>query len=386
MLFDYPKTRTHIDVQNGKELPWYENTICPNLEFIAVPHALLLGSQSRPEELPTLSWEIKLRLVKQLLWPLKKYSHDSIEQQIHAYLQSESQWLRKDYTKRLRAFNRMSEDEFIDLLAYGAFELSRRATSVRSFKRSLRKQLPESSDKLMFSRLGRYILNGRVDEHWYRDLTKEITELFPEFDQKLIASLLSITSIRSSLPTNIAKFFKVLHQFFEEKNYTVETGKKGQKISKESMFKDVLDASLANLDLLKKGEPLIDSDKKNAPKIRRFAGAMVGVTEAVVVDIWIMRSFGCDNKRLYNDNFVSTSPTRSLYDAIEWYFQALGEYVNKEPRGVCSMAWSGIRSETNSATTRYSDILRGRLGHGIFEEQYGRLIAVLKKGIKFEER
>ncbi len=384
-LFDYKETSNKFDLQQKMEIPWYEDTICKDLEFIAVPFAVALGAWTLTPQTLVLTRQTKMRLVRQLLWPLKKSPVKNIDEQISLYLKSESKHLRKDHTKRLHGNNQMSEGGFIDLLAHGALELSRRSKSLQSFKRSLRQQLPVCPYTLKFSRLGRYLLNGAKDEFWYRDTGTEIANLFSAFDPELITSLLAITSIRSTVSTNAMKFFKALQQFYETNIYTVLIGERKNKQKIQSSFQGLLDASIIHLNKLKSGESLVNSDQKNARKIRMFASAMLDNIEAIVADIWIMRSFGCDLKYFYGKNLVSRSPTRSLYDAIEWYFQVLGGYIGKEPRGVCSMVWSGIRSETTSSSTRYSATLKARLSHGLFAEQYGKLVLNPNGGIKFEE-
>ncbi len=382
-LFNYDRTLTKDEFQKSKELPWYEDTICPNLEFILVPYAILLGMQSQGRSsIPT---PIAQGLIKELLSPINSTLDEHVVEQIERYITAEAGWIKKNPMLPLRGVNRLNRDEFAEMLAYGAMQMKKAGGSLYELKRRLRSEMPKNPHLLKFSRIGRYFVNGSKDRDWYIETGKEIAELFSGFEPALIASLLSITSIRNTVATNATKFFKALKQFYAKEIYTVLIGERGSKKAIKSSFEGFVDASLIHLNSFKSGEPLIDAEKRNARKIRNFADAMLDNVEAIVADIWIMRSFGCDLKYAYHDRLVSRAPTRKLYDAIEWYLRTLGSKSHNEPRSLCSMVWSGIRQETSVTSTRYTDTLKKRLNHGLFIGHYGKLIIDEEKGVSFEE-
>jgi hypothetical protein len=115
-----------------------------------------------------------------------------------------------------------------------------------------------------------------------------------------------------------------------------------------------------------------------------FASAMGPVEDAIVDDVWITRAFGCDRKRVFESRVTSQSPSKTIYDATEWYLQTLAGLVGKKARGVCAMIWVGIRQETNKETARYTDPIKNRLNHGLFSGQYGNLKPSKNGGIEFE--
>ncbi len=250
-------------------------------------------------------------------------------------------------------------EEFEELIVKGAFEIKARHKSITALKKSFRKKLPSSNPSLAFGKIARYLNNGFTHELWYEETGKEIAEMFPEFDPELIASLLAITSIRAGVASNVTKFFKALHQYHEDTKYIVSVGKRTDSRKIKSNFIGFLDASLHHLNLLKKGESLIDPSVRlaNGRKIKNFADAMLNNTEAIVDDVWITRAFGCDRKRLVKGRMTSQSPSKSVYDATEWYLQTLAQLTGKKARGVCAMIWCGIRQETTKSSARYTQSL-----------------------------
>jgi hypothetical protein len=64
---------------------------------------------------------------------------------------------------------------------------------------------------------------------------------------------------------------------------------------------------------------------------------MTGDKDAVVVDIWILRAFGCSN----------LSPTKKQYDWIESWIRAEAYSRKIQPRQLQAMIWIGCRELTN---------------------------------------
>lgn len=375
--------KTHKLIKKITEEKAYEHKY-KNLDFILYPYAFLLGLKHHdrsidPSDQMLLLCELFCR---------KENGNDflKVQQSVEAFMAEESSFFKKDPKKPLRNGNAFDAALLQKIVAIGTIELKREYKGIKELKAFYRRKLPTSNPPLLFSKIARYINNGRYDERWYEITGKEIAELFSDFEPELIASLLGVTSIRASLPSNVTKFYKVLNQFFENKIYKVLVGSKGKKKEMVSTFNGVLDASLLHLNALKNNGSLLRSGdrKKNGRKIKNFIDAMLTNIMAIVADVWITRAFGCDRLRVFRSRTTSQSPTRAIYDAIEWYLQTLATSVNKEPRGLCAMIWSGIRQESVRGETRYSEALKRRLDHGLFAEQYGKLVPG-PKGIGFQE-
>lgn len=358
----------------------------PELDFIVMPYAFLLGIK-REHKVSLLK---RKRLLRELF--CKNPKQDLVETLVvtNIFIKKECVWFKKDPSKAPKGDNMLSCDELEEILASGVVEMKLRHKSILKVKSSFRAGLPESKPPLMFGKITRYINNGYNHEFWYEETGKEIAKLFPGFDPDLIASLLASTSIRADLPSNVTKSFTALNQFFKNKTHVVPFGKRSEGKTKETYFPGHLDASMHHLDLLKSGVPLTYSSEgtKNGRKIKNFKDAMVSINvHAIVNDMWIARAFGCDRKRIFRGRIISQAPTKAIYDATEWYLQTLASLVKKKARGVCAMIWVGIRQETTKGTVKYTDPIKERLNHGLFEGQYGNLKVSEKKdgGIEFEE-
>lgn len=355
----------------------------PNLDFILVPYAFLLGTKIR-HSIPETD---KRNKILSELFCLSVKTQPLAINDILLFLQKESLWFKKDITKMSSRGNLLTAGELKEIFISGAIEIKLRHKSISETKRKFRKRLPKSEPPLVFGKVARYLNNGASHEFWYEETGKEISELFPKFDPALIKAILAITSIRATLPSNVTKAFKALDQFHRNDIHDVPLGKKGDKKIAKSAFIGFLDAQLLHLNLLKKGESLTNPNNllKNGRKIKMFASAMGDVEDAIVDDVWITRAFGCDRKREFESRITSQSPSKAIYDATEWYLQTLAYLTGKKPRGVCAMIWAGIRQETNKATARYTDPIKNRLNHGLFNDHYGNLKPSKDGGIEFEE-
>ncbi len=359
----------------------------PNLDFILMPYAFLLGKKSEHKTtLPT-----RKKLLKELFCQNQKKRFVKISKSIDEFIKKECLWFKKDASKALKGNNVFSPDDLCEILASGVVEMKLRHKSIFRVKENFRTNLPKAEVPAMFGKIARYLNNGANYEFWYEETGKEIAELFPGFDPDLIASILASTSIRADLPSNVTKSFKALDQFFRNKTYVVPFGKRADGKTKETHFPGHLDASMHHLDLLKNGIPLTYSSEektKNGRKIKNFKDAIVSINvHAIVNDIWICRAFGCDKKRIIKGGLIATqSPSEAVYNAIEWYLQTLATLVRKKARGVCAMIWVGKRQETTKGEVKYTAPIRKRLDHGLFKELYGDLKVSKKEdgGIEFE--
>jgi hypothetical protein len=366
-----------------QKLETYES-LYKNLDFILLPYAFLLGLKYSLRNPPHL---ISTNIIFELFSKRNNIDRNDVVQSAIDFFQSEGKLYKKDSRKALRGGNVLGANELMRIIVIGALEIKARHKSIGKLKKVFRKQLPNSEPPLVFAKIARYMNNGHHDENWYEETGKEIVSLFGRFDKELIVSLLSATSIRASLPSNVTKFYKVLNQFFEERVRPVLVGDRKKPKVINSFFSGELDATVHHLNAIKEGSWLSDPEnrKKSGRKIKNFADAMLDNIFAIVADVWITRAFGCDRKRTFRSRTTSQSPTQAIYDAIEWYLQTIGELVNKTPRGLCATIWSGIRQEQSRGDTRYTDALKKRLDHGLFSGQYGALIAKRGEGITFEE-
>lgn len=72
-------------------------------------------------------------------------------------------------------------------------------------------------------------------------------------------------------------------------------------------------------------------------KTYNFARALQGDTEAVVVDVWMMRAAGWDTDR----------PTKLQYDAIEWAIRRMARKYGLAPTTVQAALWIKVRGGAN---------------------------------------
>lgn len=354
----------------------------PQIDFILFPYIYLLGKKSVGQEFHMDEKQMINRL-------FSKNHKEDIHEQFKLFLQKETPLFKKNSQMKTLVGNTFSYDELYGLVIKGIREFIIIHKKPNSVRKKFRSQLPASTPALHFSLIARFINNGYHDEFWYEKIATEIERLFPHFEPKLIKSLLSITSIKANLPSNIKKFFKVLHLFYLEKKVPVRIGQKGKEEIIETFFPGLLWAQMKHLQSLKDGVPLIASSQKNkrGRKIKNFADAMDGDAVSIIADVWITRAFDCDVKRFFGGKWISTSPSKAVYDAIEWYLQTIGELANKDPCGVCAMIWSGIRSEKTKQDTEYTYFLKMRLSHGLFHDQFGDLMVMeVGRGIGFQEK
>jgi hypothetical protein len=290
------------------------------------------------------------------------------------YCNQEARFIKRDPSKPLNGDNFLTGEEYLAMILKGASVYQNMTgKSPKKFVEALTNSvvIRVSSHAMKFSKIARFLLNGRPDEFWYQENAEHIKKVFPIEDFEIISGLLAATSIRTDLRSNVKKAFKAYKQMREGKIYDIKIGIEGNKKPVKSHFHGFLDGMIINLNLLKEGKEFGDGDKNAARKIRSFSEALKGKLDAIVADIWIMRTFDTDIRYLYNGTMYSRSPTSSLYNAIEWYLRVIGSHIGKEPRGVCAMLWSGIRKESNSDSTRYHTVIDKMIDHGLFKDLYG---------------
>lgn len=199
------------------------------------------------------------------------------------------------------------------------------------------------------SNIDRYIDIGHKDINWYHRCELMFRNLFGDEDLELVTKLFAATSINSTLKSNITLFRKA---YFEAKN-NMPVGSAGSK--------GYLPCMQMQIERVRAGLPL------SGRKINNFQRAMTGDRSAVVVDTWLCRAFDMDVKRTLKSGRQagmekSCSPTRKIYDTIEYLVCKKAFELFLEPRQVSSMIWAGTRIFHNGdRETEYTNIVQAKL-------------------------
>lgn len=189
------------------------------------------------------------------------------------------------------------------------------------------------------SNIDTYIKRGQHDRYWYQETETLFRDLYgPDPDRrKLVAQVFAATSINTSLKANVTLFRRALHE--------LDTGKP---------FSNYLPNIRQQLTQIREGKRLTGN------KIRAFAAAMSGDSEAVVVDVWLLRAFGMDRKyyRQGSQTFRSGGATDRQFELIEFYVRERAHAMGIQPRELSAIIWSGVR---NDRLTRYDLVLRHKV-------------------------
>ncbi len=175
---------------------------------------------------------------------------------------------------------------------------------------------------------------GRENKDWYRDTPIVFREMLPEFgikDIDLFIQLFAITSAHTNFQANISTASKVYHMF-----------QKGQKKFTGEGF---LPAIVGMLDDFRGGKMdfSIEPPRDGRRKIINFGRALLGDTNAVVCDIWLMEAFWIAEYYKWQGRINSYTPRVYEYDAIEAMVREMAKQTKLEPRQIVSMAWAGAR-------------------------------------------
>lgn len=224
------------------------------------------------------------------------------------------------------------------------------------------------------SKIARYVWIGRKDINWYRDCEDVFVELFGRDKLKLVCQLFAATSINTSLKANITLFRKALYEI--ENNLPIS---------------NYLPNIQQQLKQIREGGEL------TGRKINSFARAMSGDSEAVVVDIWLLRAFDMDKKYFRKERIVRHSHPKAVvdmgnydlvfehtyesvskeklrglfrsggasdsqYSKIESYVRSEAKAMGVQPRQLSAMLWSGVRiDQAGDKETHYKTLLRDKL-------------------------
>jgi len=192
--------------------------------------------------------------------------------------------------------------------------------------------------ELDLSNIAKYMWIGRADMTWYEEVENVIVSIFGRAELLRFARILAATSIHSTLKSNLSQARRAKVQ--------LDTG---------AAIEGYLPNVKANLELIRQGKDL------SGQKIRKFANAIAGDKDAVVVDIWILRAFGQDRKYVRSANMkpLSGGATDRQYSIIEKWIQENARIMGLQPRQFCAMIWSGVRQVHTGRgnTTRYQELL-----------------------------
>lgn len=194
---------------------------------------------------------------------------------------------------------------------------------------------------MTIANIDKYISIGSKDKDWYALCAQCFIELFGVEKLSFVSNLFAATSINSSLKSNIRLFRKAKHE--------IENG---------LPFSNYLPVMLLQLERIRSGEPL------SGRKIRSFAAAMAGDTNAVVVDIWLLRAFEEDKKwkRSLSGREQSSGASAKQYDLIELYVRERAQLMGIEPRQLSAMIWSGARIWfSGDRNTHYRELLNHQM-------------------------
>lgn len=194
--------------------------------------------------------------------------------------------------------------------------------------------------------------------NWYQDCEQVFVELFGIDRLPVIAKIFAGTSINTSLKSNITLFRKALHE-----------------LDNDLPFGNYLPNIKTQLEYIRAGKEL------SGRKINSFARAMSGDTEAVVVDIWLLRAFELHKK--FSSKVTLPNPTKDLfgyththtqgrlrnsgatkkqYDVIEHWVRTVAKCMGVEPRQLSAMIWAGVRiAHSGDRETHYRDRLKQSL-------------------------
>jgi hypothetical protein len=202
------------------------------------------------------------------------------------------------------------------------------------------------------SKIDLYISIGRHDKLWYEKAESLFVELYGRDELSMVTQLFAATSINTSMKSNITLFRRAYHE-----------------IKQGLPFSNYLPSIRRQLEQLRAGESL------TGMKINAFARAMTGDTDAVVVDVWLLRAFGMERRYMrkvsgYSKEFKSETETfreRSGgaspkdFKLIEAWVRQRAKELNYTPRQLSAIIWSGVRiALSGDRETHYDLILRNK--------------------------
>jgi len=191
------------------------------------------------------------------------------------------------------------------------------------------------------SKLDNYFDKGFHQKDWYVNEVNNLIYLLPEFKDLPIVRVFAVTSMSSSIESNVHLAIKALLQW-----------------KRNEPFTGFLPNQILYLNLLRQG--------KDVPgrKIMSFIRALEGDEEAVVVDIWMCRAFNIIRERPLRGRSYFRSPSKKEYDCIESFVKIDAKRRGVTPRQYQAIIWTGIKTEQGflSKNVCWSDLLITKKG------------------------
>lgn len=298
----------------------------------------------------------------------KVTSQEYFKDQIRDFLKQECAFIKSNPKEKLSKENTQSLGDVSSLVTIGAEILLILLKDFKPLREKIRKL---NSDNVIDCRyLMRYMLNGWHERGWYQKANKQVREIFPDEDPKLIFDFLAITSQNATIESNTAKFLKALKQLKEGKTYDVHMKLSKNRPKVESTFKGgFLHAQIKYLNgIARDGRFISDGSihTKSAQKIRNFARAMNGDVNGFALDYWMHIAFkGIETDKVNRKELGS--PTASFYRKVYLYVRFLSRITRVEPREIQAMTWVAIRSQrTRRSQMHYAPILKELLKERLF--------------------
>ena len=201
----------------------------------------------------------------------------------------------------------------------------------------MKREIILKTDKIPY-----YLEKGKAHENWYETESEKLINLLPEFEGFPIIRCFAVTSMTTSIEANVHLALKALCQM---KNGLPFSGYL-------PVMQQYLYTTTTGLNV-------------NGRKIQNFIDALEGITDAVVVDIWMTHAFGTIQERALRGRTYYRSPSKAEYDCIENWIKAACEISYfVEPRQFQSMVWAGIKRDqsTISKNVTWSDLLLKKRG------------------------
>ncbi len=167
-----------------------------------------------------------------------------------------------------------------------------------------------------------YIIEGASDKDRYPETYEMLCKRYGE-DTELMIYILSATSIRSTLESNVAKALDAFEMF---------------NLEDEQEFINFMDGISTQLKSIKrkmsKQKEFLDGHPLSGRKVISFSNGMLGDINVVVVDRRLQRAFKIDN---------NTSPSTKEYDQVENLVRIIAKAIGREPRQVSASIRCSIR-------------------------------------------
>lgn len=304
-------------------------------------------------------------------WDQNKFSRTYFHAQVKNFFLQEVAFIKKRPEEKLVKENTQSIGELSALASIGAEILILIVKDFRWICTKIQKTDPEGIIDCRY--LMRYILNGWHERYWYQKANKQIREIFPDEDPRIIIDFLAITSQNATVEDNVVKCVKALKQFKEGKTYDVHMKlSKGAPMVESTFNGGFLHAQIKYLnDIARNGKLISDGSvyTKSARKIRNFARAMNGDVNAFALDYWIHIAF----KAIETDKVKRKeigSPSASFYRKVYYFVRLLSRITGIPPREIQAMIWVGIRSQrTIRSQMHYAPILKALLRETLFKPE-----------------